>query len=181
MTTYVNTPSSEIFGRFKGPKNNHFFTFHSQSRGRGVASRLPTSMVVLHQMPSSINWCLQLKVVLNQRSVFIKCCLPSKIVFPWRSSSIECCLPLKVVFNQRVSSIKGCLPSKVIFHPSLSSIKVVSHQRSSSIIVVFHQPCNGQFQACNILAQGGIIIVMIIRVISVPNWTGTELANWNWA
>ena len=35
MTTYVNTPSSEIFGGFKGPKTHHFsLSLHSQSRGR---------------------------------------------------------------------------------------------------------------------------------------------------
>ena len=38
MTTYVNTPASEIFGGFKGPKTAslhfHFhFSFHSQARG----------------------------------------------------------------------------------------------------------------------------------------------------
>ena len=31
MTTYVNTPASEIFGGFKGPKMDHFFTFHFTS------------------------------------------------------------------------------------------------------------------------------------------------------
>ena len=26
---------------------------------------------------------------------------------------------------------------------------------------------------------GGVGVTLILRLISVPNWTGTELANWN--